>query len=261
MSILEAIILGIIQGLTEFLPVSSSGHLALGHIIFGLEEEGLLFTIAIHVATLIPVMIVFRKDIWTLIKQPFQKMTFLLIIATIPAALVGFLLRNVVETAFSSLQALAVGFIITGLVMTLSDKLRKNTKKSEDITYLDAALIGTAQAAALLPGISRSGSTISASLARGITRESAAKFSFLMSIPAILGGAALEIITLIQSGAGVSDISPIPLASGFLAAAFSGYLAVNFMLAAIKKAKLRYFAYYVLTLSAVIIFGLIALNW
>jgi len=261
MSLLEAIILGIVQGLTEFIPVSSSGHLALGHMLFGLEEEGLLFTIVVHVGTLVPVLIVFRKDIWALIKRPFQKMTFMLIVATIPAVIVGLLFEDRVEQAFTTMQFLVAGFLITGTVLIISDRLRKATKTADEITWLDAALIGIAQAVAIFPGISRSGSTITASLSRGINREDAAKFVFLMSIPIILGATVLQIIHVARGNVAAYEIDFAVLGAGFVSAALSGYLAVNFLLAAIKKAKLRYFAYYVLVLAKVLIFGMIVLNW
>ena len=263
MSILQAIILGIVQGLTEFIPVSSSGHLALGKLFFGLEEEGLglLFIVVVHVGTLVPVFVVFRKEIWALIRRPFQKTTFLLIVATIPAVITGLLLEDRIEQALSTLSVLAIGFVLTGGVLILSDKMRQGTKKEGDITWLDAALIGIAQAVAVFPGISRSGSTISAALARGITREDAAKFVFLMSIPVILGATVLQIIHIARGNISAYELDFAVLGAGFVSSALSGYLAVNFLLAAIKKKKLRYFAYYVLVLAAVLIFGMIAFNW
>jgi len=252
MSLLEAIILGIIQGLAEFLPISSSGHLALGQYLFGIDEGNMAFIIVVHVGTLIPVVVVFRKAIWELVKQPFQKMTFLLITATIPAAIVGIFFDDAIEAALTSISFLAGGFVITGLVLIGTDRLRKNEKKSGDITFIDAVLIGTAQAVAVFPGISRSGSTIAAALARGINREDAAKFAFLMSIPAILGGLLLQIINVIRGDILLADLDFMVLGAGFVAAALSGYLAINFMLSAIKKAKLSYFAYYVLALATAI---------
>ncbi|MCL2397855.1 MAG: undecaprenyl-diphosphate phosphatase [Defluviitaleaceae bacterium] len=260
MTLFEAIILGIIQGLTEFLPVSSSGHLALGHMLFGIEDEGLLFYIVTHVATILSVIAVYWKDVWALIKRPFQKMTYLLIIATIPAAVVGIFFENMVEQALASIGFLVVGFIITGVVLMLSDRIRKNSKKTAEITYLDALLIGAAQAVAIFPGISRSGSTIAAALARGIAREDAAKFAFLMSIPAVLGGLVLQIIHIARGNLLVENISFLSLGAGFVAAALTGYLAVNLILTAIKKAKLSYFAYYVFALAVVITVGAIAFN-
>jgi undecaprenyl-diphosphatase len=260
MTLLEAIILGIIQGLSEFLPISSSGHLALGHAIFGLEEEGILFSIIVHVGTLIPVVLIFWQDIWALIKRPFQKMTLLLIIATIPAAVVGLLFEDMVESAFASLTFVAFGFVVTGLVLLFTDRLKKTAKPAEDLTRLDSLLIGLAQAVAILPGISRSGSTIAAALARGTRREDAAKFAFLMSIPIILGALALQIFHLLRGSIPADDLNFLNLGAGFVTSAISGYFAINFMLKAVKKAKLRYFAYYVLALAASITVGSLILN-
>jgi len=254
MTVLQAIILGIIQGLSEFLPISSSGHLALTLGLMNIDE-GLLFTVVVHVGTLIPVIIVFRKDILALIKKPFQKMTYLLIVATIPAAIVALFFDDMIEAAFTSFNFIAIGFIITGIVLILTDRLKRNTKKSEDISWLDAALIGLAQAVAVFPGISRSGSTIAAALSRGIDREAAAKFAFLMSIPAILGALLVKIISVVRGDILIEEINFIVLGAGFITAALSGYLAINFMLAAIKKAKLSYFAYYVLILSGLVFIG------
>ena len=260
MTLLEAIILGIIQGLTEFLPVSSSGHLGLSSMLFGLEEEGLMFMVLLHVGTLVPVVAVFWHDVWALIKKPFQRMTYLLIVASVPVAVVGMLLRDLVSGTFLSLPALAMGFVVTGTVLLISDRFKKGTKNSDKITFFDALCIGIAQAVAIMPGISRSGSTISMALARGINRRDAAKFVFLMSIPTILGALIVEIIDLATSGEQIfANINPLTTAAGFLASMISGYFAIKLLFAAIKKAKLRYFAYYVLSLAAAIIIGFIIL--
>lgn len=260
MTLLEAIILGIIQGLAEFLPISSSGHLALTQALFGIDDNNMAFNIVVHVGTLIPVVVVYRKTIWELIKKPFQKLTYLLVCATIPAAIVGIFFEDAIEAAFSSLSFLAVGFVITGTVLILTDRLRRNSKKTENITFLDALFVGIAQGIAVFPGISRSGSTIAASLSRGIAREDAAKFAFLMSIPAILGALALQISHIVRGNVLLEDLNFITLGAGFIASMLSGYLAINFMLTAIKKAKLSYFAYYVLALAAAIGIGLVFFN-
>ena len=262
MTLFEAVILGIIQGLTEFIPVSSSGHLALGQILFGLEQDGLLFEMVVHIGTLIPVVIIFWKDIWAIIRRPFQKMTLLLIIGTIPVALAGFLLEDIVGNAFTSLMWLAVGFVITGVTLLFADRIRNNKKKSEDITILDAAIVGIAQAIAIFPGISRSGSTVMAALGRGIDREAAAKFSFLLSIPVVLGATVLQVVHLIRDDSHIyaTNVDFWPLALAFVAAMLSGYLAIKLMLMAIKKAKLRYFAHYVLILAVAIGIGMVVFN-
>ena len=260
MTLLEAILLGIVQGLAEFLPISSSGHLALTKQLFGLNEPNMPFIIVVHLGTLLPVLIIYRKDIWELIKKPFQKLTALLIIATLPAVVVALLFDDRIEEAFVSLHFLAGGFIITGLALMLTDRIKFLHKKGEDISPLDALLIGIAQGIAVFPGISRSGSTIAAALGRKITREDAAKFSFFMSIPAILGAAVLYTAQIITGRVAIGTLDPLTLGAGFIAAALSGYLAINSLLAIIRKAKLRYFAYYVFLLAGVIIFDIIVLS-
>jgi len=255
MSLLEAIILGLIQGLSEFLPVSSSGHLLVFHHIFGITaEDNLTFIITLNMGSLMPLLFVFRKDIWALIKNPFQKTTALLIIATIPLIAVTLLFEGFVESMFHMVRWLPVGFIITGVVLLLSDRLKKNDKNVNDITIIDAALIGVAQAVAVFPGISRSGSTITATMARGVDRESAAKFSFLMSVPAAIGAMAFRISRIIADPELIEGLNFINLGAGFITAAVTGYIAINFMLSVIKKAKLKYFAiYYIFALVILIV--------
>jgi len=251
MTLLEAIILGIIQGFTEFLPISSSGHLAITQNLFGMKEPQITFDVVLHIGTLIPVLIVFWGDIWTLIKKPFQKMTGLLILGTVPAVVFALLFKNTVEALFANILFLAAGFTITGIVLILADRFSKGAKTDNDITIVDALLVGCAQGVAIAPAISRSGSTIAASLGRKMNRETAAKFSFLLSIPAILGAAVMEGRDVIKSGA--ADLDWLCMGAGFLAAMLSGYLAVKFMLNIIKRAKLKYFAVYVFILAVIII--------
>ena len=255
MSLLEAVILGIIQGLTEFLPISSSGHLSVFHHIFGMQEPQIAFDVVLHLGTLVPVFIVFRKDIWALLRNPFQKMTVLLIIGTIPAVVFALLFKSRIEMLFASLLFIVFGFCITGLVLLFADRVSTGDKEEKDITFVDALLVGCAQAVAIAPAISRSGSTIAASLGRKLNRETAAKFSFLLSIPAILGAAVMTFRGIISDGAG--DIEWLNMAVGFVAAMLSGYLAIKFMLNLIKKAKLKYFAVYVFILAAVLLIYLI----
>jgi len=255
MSLLEAIILGLIQGLSEFLPVSSSGHLLVFHHIFGITaEDNLTFIITLNMGSLLPLLFVFRKDIWALIKNPFQKLTALLIIATLPLIIVTLLFENHIESMFYTVQFLPAGFIITGVALLLSDKLKKNDKNISCIRFTDALLIGCAQAIAVFPGISRSGSTITATMARGINRENAAKFSFLMSVPAAIGAMTFRISRIIADPMLIDGLNFTNLIAGFVTAAVSGYLAINFMLALVKKAKLKYFAiYYVFALVVLIV--------
>ena len=253
MSVLEAIILGLIQGIAEFLPISSSGHLALAQHLFGIKEASLSFNVLLHVGTLVPVCIIYWKELWKLIKKPFQKTTYLLIIGTIPAVISALLLGDVIESLFSSLLFLAAGFAITGGLLLFVDTVRPGTKEDRDMTYVDALVIGCAQGVAIAPAISRSGSTISASLLRGLNRETAARFSFLLSIPAILGAAVLQVKDVITGGEIMAGISPAAMIAGFLVAMISGYLAIQFMLALIQKAKLKVFSVYLFLLSAFIL--------
>jgi len=255
MTLLEAILLGLIQGLSEFLPVSSSGHLLVFHHIFGItSEDNMTFIIVLNMGSLIPLLWVFRKEVWELIRNPFQKTTALLIIATLPLVIVTIFFQDFIESMFHIVRFLPVGFVITGIVLLLSDKIRNNNKDIEKLRIIDAVLIGLAQAVAVFPGISRSGSTITASLARGLGRENAAKFSFLMSIPAAFGAIALRIGHIVSGRILLEELNFVNLGAGFLTAAVSGYIAINFMLSIVKKAKLKYFAlYYIFALVVLIL--------
>ncbi|MCL2386761.1 MAG: undecaprenyl-diphosphate phosphatase [Defluviitaleaceae bacterium] len=255
MNLFQAIILGIIQGISEFLPVSSSGHLLVFHHILGIEQEdNLTFIIVLNMGSLIPLLFVFRKDVWELIKKPFQKTTALLIIATIPLIIITLLFEDFIESTFQVTRLLPVGFIITGVVLLISDRLKSKDKNIEDISYLDALLVGCAQACAVFPGISRSGSTLTATMARGVNRESAAKFSFLMSIPTAFGAMIFRFSRILRDPEMLEGLNFLNLGAGFITAAITGYFAINFMLAVIKTAKLKYFALYY-------IFALVVLIW
>jgi undecaprenyl-diphosphatase len=253
MNLLQAIILGIVQGLTEFLPVSSSGHLLLTEKILGIKNSSLFFEVFLHVGTLIPVLIVFRQDIFDLLKKPFQKMTYLLIVATLPAIAVTILFGDYFDTMFGSTIFLAFGFIVTGCLLLYSDTIKDGHKREKDISYADALIIGAVQGIAIAPAISRSGSTISGSLFRKIKRESAAKFSFLMSIPAIAGGVAVQIKDIVTGDVVIGNMDWFVMGAGFVAAMLSGFLAINFMMTLIKRCKLRYFSVYVFALAVLIL--------
>jgi len=255
MSLLEAIILGLIQGISEFLPVSSSGHLLVFHHIFGITaEDNLTFIIVLNMGSLLPLIFVFRKDIWALIKNPFQKTTALLAIATVPLVVVTLLFEGFIESMFHMVHYLPIGFVITGVVLLLSDRLKKNVRDMESLSYFDAFLIGCAQAVAVFPGISRSGSTITATMARGINRENAAKFSFLMSVPAAIGAMLFRISRILANPELIEGLNFLNLGAGFVTSAVTGYIAINFMLAIVKRAKLKYFAFYYVFALAVLIF-------
>lgn len=249
MSSIEAAVLGIIQGLTEFLPVSSSGHLEIGKAIFGdssLPQESLTFTVILHFATALSTLVIFRKEVIAIFKGLFQFrwndefiFSLKIVLSMIPAALVGLFLEEQLESFFGG-QILVVGFmlLITALLLLLADKA-KNTSKN--VSYKNAIVIGISQAIAMLPGISRSGATISTSVLLGIDRTQAARFSFLMVVPLIFGKVGKDLLSG-EMASGTSEF--LPLAIGFLAAFLSGLLACQWMIALVKKSKLTYFSIY-----------------
>ncbi len=249
METLDAIILGIIQGLTEFLPVSSSGHLELCKALLGnkaVPEESLLFTVVLHFATALATVVVFRKDILTLFKGIFSfqwndetQFAVKIIISMIPAILVGLFFEEQLESLFNG-NIILVGFllIVTGLLLFLAGRA-KNTGK--DITWKDAAIIGVSQAIAMLPGISRSGATISTSVLLGNDRAKAARFSFLMVVPLIFGKIAKD---LLSGDLSFEQSASTPLLFGFIAAFITGLVACTWMISLVRKAKLHYFSYY-----------------
>ena len=249
MEIIDAIILGIIQGLTEFLPVSSSGHLEIGKAILGdnsIPEESMMVTVVLHFATALSTIVVFRKDIAEIFKGLFQfkyneetEFSLKIILSMIPAALVGVFFEEELETLFGG-NILFVGFmlLITALLLWLADKARDTGKP---VSFSNALVIGISQAIAILPGISRSGATISTSVLLGNDKGKAARFSFLMVVPLILGKIAKDILDGKLAG---STVDFVPLAFGFVAAFIAGLVACTWMIALVKKSKLRYFAIY-----------------
>ena len=251
MSWIEALILGLIQGLTEYLPVSSSGHLAIGSAIFGIEgEENLAFTITVHVATVFSTLFILWKEVSWLFKGFFKfklndetRYMFNIIISMIPVGIVGVFFKDKVEAVFGS------GLTIVGCMLLLTAALLAfayyaKPRQKEKITLLDAFIIGLAQACAVMPGLSRSGSTIATGLLLGNKKENLAQFSFLMVIPPILGEALLDIIKMLGGENFASDIPMSSLLVGFLAAFVSGSLACKWMINIVKKGKLIYFAIY-----------------
>ncbi len=258
MNWIEALILGLIQGLTEFLPVSSSGHLEIGKAIFGdnsLPQESLTFTVILHFATALSTIVVFRKEVLEIIKGLFQfkiNEEFLfsvkIVISMVPAVLVGFFFEEQLELLFSG-RIMMVGFflILTAALLILADRAKKTDKK---VTFLSAVIIGVSQAIAMLPGISRSGATISTSVLLGVDRERAARFSFLMVVPLILGKVAKDIL----GGEIQFESSQLGnLGVGFIAAFVAGLLACSWMIAIVKRSKLSYFAIYCLLVGLVAI--------
>ena len=246
MSWFEAVILGLVQGLTEFLPVSSSGHLAIAKALFGIESGDLSFEIVVHAATVLSVIIVFRKDILLLLQGLFKfklnsetRYILLICISMIPVFIVGMFFKDYVEGIFGNgLTVVGVCLMITALLLFLSQTIKSGEK---ELNWWRALLVGVAQAVAVLPGLSRSGSTIATGLLCGIKRDEIARFSFLMVLVPILGEAFLEIV---DGGFAASGIGTLPLLLGFLSAFLSGLLACSAMLAIVKKAKLGWFALY-----------------
>jgi undecaprenyl-diphosphatase len=258
----KAVLLGFIQGATEFLPVSSSGHLVLGSHILGFKEQGIVFDVMLHLGTLVSVIIVFRKELLAMIYAPFQMMqgdrseavrhSFLwdiyVIIATIPAIIIGLKYRAYIEQTFMSITVVCLMLIITGSLMIISRYL---PDRGGRITSGRSLLIGCAQAGAILPGLSRSGSTIFMGMLLGVNRETAARFSFIMSLPAILGAALLNIREIVISPPAGSAL--VNLMAGTLVAAITGYFAIILLLDVIKKNRLPWFGYYCLVVAFVVL--------
>lgn len=259
-----AILLGIVQGLTEFLPVSSSGHLQILPYLFGLDPGPLAFDVAVHVGTLAAVVAYFWSDLWGLAvgslgrggperTRAARREVLLLVVASIPAALIGFLLANSFEDRFGDPRVAAVMLFVTAALLLGAERLyaRRQATGTTTPTRRDAIAMGFAQALAILPGISRSGATIATGMATGLTRAAAARFSFLMSVPVILGAFAVELpnlnsAALAGTGYGVPDV-----VAGTLAAAGSGYLAVRLLMRLVTSETLRGFAWYVIALGAI----------
>lgn len=248
---IEALILGLVQGLTEYLPVSSSGHLAIGSYLFGIEgEENLAFTVAVHVATVLSTLVILWKEIDWIFRGLFKcemnaetKYVLNIVVSMIPVGIVGVFFKDYVEEVFGS------GLVIVGCMLLLTAALLTfsyiaKPRKKEKISLRDAFIIGLAQACAVMPGLSRSGSTIATGLLLGNKKESLAQFSFLMVIPPILGEALLDAVKGLKGEEAFGGIDMMPLAIGFIAAFVSGCIACKWMINIVKKGKLIYFGIY-----------------
>ena len=258
METLDAIILGIIQGLTEFLPVSSSGHLEIGKAILGdksIPEESLLFTVILHFATALSTLVVFRKDVWEIIKgllafknNEETAFTLKIIMSMIPAVFIGLFFEEQLESFFGG-NIRFVGFmlLITAVLLYFADKAKNTTKK---VSYSNAFLIGISQAIAMLPGISRSGATISTSVLLGVDKTKAARFSFLMVVPLIFGKIGKD---LISGDINFTTQNASAMGFGFIAAFLAGLVACTWMISLVKKSKLSYFAIYCLIVGVIAI--------
>ena len=254
----EALILGLIQGLTKYLPVSSSGHLAIGSALFGIEgEENLAFTIIVHVATVLSTLVILWKEIEWIFKGLFKfqmndetRYVINIIVSMIPIGIVGVFFKDKVEAIFGS-GLLVVGFCLLVTALLLSFSYYYKPRQKEKISLKDAFIIGLSQACAVLPGLSRSGTTIATGLLLGNSKEKLAQFSFLMVIPPILGEALLDALKMMKGEDIAGDIPAISLIVGFLAAFVSGCVACKWMINIVKKGKLIYFAIYCAIAGAV----------
>ncbi len=248
MPILEAIILGLVQGFTEFIPVSSSGHLLIVHHFFGSGQGSLGFDIALHFGTLMALLVFFRKDLWELAINIFAKnssgrMARLLIVATIPAGLVGMLFGDLLEGNVRSAKIVATSLAVIGVLMIIVDKLAKG--QFQKISWRQGIVIGFAQVLALIPGVSRSGITMSAGLAQGLSRQLSARFSFLLAIPVLLGSTA----AILMKGGEFLDSGWGAMLAGILTAFLSGIIAIKWMLQVIRKVGLTPFGIYRIVLA------------
>ncbi|MDE0986282.1 MAG: undecaprenyl-diphosphate phosphatase [Schleiferiaceae bacterium] len=261
MSPIQALLLGLVQGLTEFLPVSSSGHLEIVKALFGLElsgNESLTFDVVVHLGTALSTIVVFRKEIGEIVAGLLKfawndetKFASFILLSMVPAGFIGLGFEDEISTLFEGqLLLIAATLTVTGLLLFLADRAKTSGKP---VNAVEAVIIGLAQAIAILPGISRSGSTIATSVLLGIDREKAAKFSFLMVLPIILGKAMLDAKDIISGEALGAEVSTLSLLLGLSAAFFSGILACNWMIALVKRAKLRYFSYYCFAIAIIVV--------
>lgn len=237
--------LGLVQGLTEFLPVSSSGHLVLFSKLFGIEES-LFLSILLHVATLFSIIVVFHKDIWHMIRHPFSNETMQIVVATIPTCLIVLVLMPVVKQSFAG-GLLPICFFASAVLLFVSEKLSKINKQGE-FDYKSALIMGIAQGFAVFPGLSRSGTTISAGLISGKKKDDVAKFSFLMSIPIVFLSLLMEIYE-ISTGAVVFEIEILPTIVAFLVAFVVGIFTIKLMIKLTVKSNLRFFSIYLVFIS------------
>ena len=263
----EALILGLIQGLTEFLPVSSSGHLEIGQVLLGTTgEENLTFAIVVHTATILSTLVVLWKDVAQLFRGTFTTMQWnkdknyvaMILVSMIPVFIVGMFFKEQVENFFGSgLLLVGICLCVTAVLLYLSEWLSKRKAgEGHEVGYKDAIIIGLAQAVAVLPGLSRSGTTIATGLLCGVKKESVTQFSFLMAPIPILGEAFLELLDILQ-GEVISTLGILPMIVGFLSAFLSGCLACKFMINIVRRQKLIYFAIYCLCAGIfAIVYGL-----
>jgi undecaprenyl-diphosphatase len=267
LELLEATLLGVVQGLTEFLPVSSSGHLLLGQYFLGLDQDrfGLPFDVALHLGTLLAVVYFFRWDLLRMARafarslspggrnlaDPDQRLAYLILASTIPAAGIGFFLEDFFETAVRSPWVVVFNLVLVGVLFIVGEAVGSRSRRADKLSFSEAVGIGCAQAAALVPGVSRSGATITLGLFLGLRREEAARFSFLMSVPIIAGAGSVQLAEVVSEG--MDAWEAIMFGAGFVSSAVVGYLAIKFFLRFVTHHSLRAFAYYRFGLAAVVV--------
>lgn len=261
MDIVEAILLGIVQGASEFLPISSSGHLVIVQRLLGVEEGSLTMSIAVHFGSLIAVVAALWPEWWLMLKALVgrageqnaagRRLFFMLVLASLPVAVVGYLLKESIEAAFSSPYIPAVMLLVTGVLLWYADKV-KGKASLGDLSIRHALTMGIGQSIALLPGLSRSGTTMAAGIFAGLRREQAARFSFLMAVPAIFGASLLEGIALL-TGESTADLSLAVVLAGIIASLITSYIAIRFFLSFLRRGRLRTFAWYVWIVGALVL--------
>lgn len=250
MTFTHALLLGLLQGLTEFLPVSSSGHLVIAqHFIPGFDQPGLAFDIMLHLGTMIAVLLYFRRDIGLMLVSPLQhgpqartyrKMLGLIVLASVPTALIGLGFKDFFEGMYDNLQLVAVMLLVTGVLLFFSERYRRPGRKEGQLTISDALVVGTVQGLAIIPGISRSGSTISTLLLKGVDGETAARFSFLLALPAVFGAALLSLRDLQQVATAEIPMYLVGAGTAFLV----GLVSIHCLLAVVRRKRLIGFAIY-----------------
>ena len=263
MDLLKALILGVLQGATEFLPISSSGHLVLVPWWLGWEKPPLIFDVVVHLGTLVAVLLYYWRD-WLALanagwralrlrnfQDPDARLLLLLILGTIPAALAGALLEDLFESAFSEPPLVAGFLLVTALLLVLSERAYSAERTVSDLNTRDALIVGTAQAFAIFPGISRSGSTIVAGMFRGLSRPAAARFSFLLATPIIMGAGAKQVLDVVTGDVSVGSDLVAPLIVGFFTSAVVGFVCIWFLLRLLQKRRLYVFAAYCATFGTV----------
>jgi undecaprenyl-diphosphatase len=267
LELLEAILLGIVQGLTEFLPVSSSGHLLLGQYFLGMDKErfGLSFDVALHLGTLVAVVAFFWQDLLRMahalvrslspggrnLADPAHRLAYLILASTIPAALIGFFLEDFFETEVRSPWVVVFNLVLVGILFIVGEAVGSKSRRADKLRFPEAVGIGLAQAAALVPGVSRSGATITLGLFLGLRREEAARFSFLMSVPIIAGAGSLQLAEVVSEG--MDAWEAVMFGAGFISSAGVGYVTIKFFLRFVAHYSLRAFAYYRFGLAAVVV--------